>query len=69
MSKDQDQEKGTIHYQCPMKEKRRAILAARDLGLPLAELMRRAARIALPVLTGVKYPGVSQNETEATDGR
>lgn len=39
-------------------EKEQIKKAAKDLGLPVGELVRRSLRVAIPVLTAMPHPGV-----------
>jgi len=38
--------------------------AARDIGVPVSELVRRSLRLAIPVLTAMPAPGVRPLERE-----
>jgi hypothetical protein len=60
--------KGAINFTMCQDEKEELERTARDLGLPVSEFVRRAVRVALPVLTSAHYPGVDRENNEKAAG-
>lgn len=57
-----ENQKAWISLKVERSEKAHIKKAAKDLGVPVGELVRRSLRVAIPVLTAMPQPGVKRFE-------